>query len=86
MKGKCYSKGGKAKESKADRKEDKKEEKVHLATGGVARKAHGVSPKARLDKKSRGKKATTSSPLSGAMPSGLPGGGRAPTSGGKENN
>lgn len=83
----CYKKGGGIKDSKAekaDKKEDKEDNK--FSTGGAARKAHGVSPKARLDKKSRGKKATPGSPLSGAMPSGLPGGGKAQTSGGKENN
>lgn len=64
----CYNKGGKVKS--ASKKEDKKEGKMHLATGGAAHKVHGTTAKARLDKKSRGgKKATTGSPLSGAMPS-----------------
>lgn len=46
----------------------------------MPRKVHGVSAKARLDKKARGGKvATPSSPLSGAEPKGLP-------AGGKENN
>lgn len=51
-----------------------------------AAKVHGTSPMARLDKCARGGKiATVSSPLSGAEPSGLPGGGKAKTKPDKEN-
>lgn len=72
MKGKGMKSSGKAKMSameKADKKEDKKD---CYATGGAVRKAHGVSAKSRLDKKSR-KVATPGSPLSGAAPKSIGG-------------
>ena len=81
----CYNKGGEVKERKE--KEHKKKEHEKLATGGEVKKhekkehkkaheAHGEKSKPRVDKRARGGKMSPKSPLSGAEPSGLPGGGK----------
>lgn len=85
----CYKKGGEVKEHKKEheKKHEKKEHEKHekhekkeheekkeaFKKGGAVHKAGGKMPKMRMDKAMRGKKATPGSPLSGAMPSGLPG-------------
>lgn len=85
MKGKtgggCYKKGGSVKG-----KSDFADMKPKGEKGKMPHKVHGVSAKARLDKRARGGKiATPTSPLSGAEPSGLPGGGKAKAKPNKEN-
>ena len=77
----CYKKGGAVK--KKDTEEVEKEiegEAEHKKHGGKVHKAHGHKAKERGDKKPRlatgGKVSTPKSPLTGAMPSGLPGGGK----------
>ena len=63
----AYKKGGHVKAH--EEKEESKEKKAH--------KAHGKHPKKRLDKFKRGGVVgTPSSPLSGAEPKELPGGGK----------
>lgn len=60
----CYKKGGAVNFA----------ELKNSGGGSKPRKAHGVSAKARLDKKSRGgKMPTAGSPLSGAAPKGIGG-------------
>lgn len=86
MKGKtskdCYKKGGAVKG-----KSDFADMKPKSEGGKRPHKVHGVSAKMRLDKKARGGKvATPTSPLSGAEPGGLPGGGKAQSKPDKENN
>lgn len=71
MKGKsgkdCYKKGGAVKG-----KSDLADMKPKSEGGKRPHKVHGVSAKARLDKKARGGKvATPTSPLSGAAPAGI---------------
>lgn len=88
MKGKagCFKKGGgvKNRAMEADVEHEAEEKKkggaVKRASGGRIshmHEAHGKKAKHRVDKKARGGKVgTPGSPLSGAMASGLPGGGK----------
>lgn len=68
MKGKsskgCYKKGGGVSSGPSF-----DEMKPKSGKGSMPKKVHGVSPKARLDKRARG--GAIGSPLSGAMPKGL---------------
>ena len=83
MKGKsgCMKKGGAVKTKDTEGVEKEIEgEAEHKKSGGKVHKASGHKGKERGDKKPRlargGKVATPGSPLTGAMPSGLPGGGK----------
>jgi len=83
MKGKsgCYKKGGAiAGGDKRTGGDDKEDKIAKLKTGGKVHKAEGHKAKERSDKRPRlktgGKVSTPKSPLTGAMPSGLPGGGK----------
>ena len=80
MKGKsCMKKGGKVMTGGDVKKggDDKEDETAKMKKGGKVHKAEGHKAKHRIDKKARGGKiATPKSPLSGAEPKGLPGGGK----------
>ncbi len=76
---------GKMKHHAEKKHEEKTEKKEHFKKGGAVHKAEGHKPKHRMDKRARGGKIMTpSSPLSGAEPKGLPGGGKAQSKPDKE--
>ena len=70
--------GGAAKDRAIEK--DVEHEAERKSGGGKVHKAHGHKTKERSDKRTRlktgGKVATPKSPLTGAMPQGLPGGGK----------
>lgn len=56
--------------------EDEVEHESKMNKGGAAKKAHGHKGKHHMAKRARGGRMTPGSPLSGAEPKGLPGGGK----------